>query len=165
MTAATGVWDAAAATHLYRRAAFGAPRGRVERAVENGPDETLTELFDRRAHDPALVRGIRPLLALEQIAPLQAWWMSLILADGAPLVERVALMWHDHFATSFDKVNDVRLMHAQLQLFREKGLGRPASASSRRLDRIRWRRAVCRRPTPRPSIRKPRDLRNNRTAA
>ena len=49
--------------------------------------------------------------------------MSLILRDRAPLVERVALMWHDHFATSHDKVGDVRLMHRQVQLFRDQGLG------------------------------------------
>jgi uncharacterized protein (DUF1800 family) len=49
--------------------------------------------------------------------------MALILADGAPLRERVTLMWHDHFATSNEKVDDVRLMYAQNQLFRDHGLG------------------------------------------
>ena len=116
-------WDSAATTHLYRRAGFGADRERVGRMTEAGREAALEDLFARRDHDPTLARGIRPLLALEKIEPLQAWWMSLILADGAPLVERVALMWHDHFATSWDKVGDVRLMHAQVELFRRRGLG------------------------------------------
>ena len=32
-------------------------------------------------------------------------------------------MWHDHFATSDEKVRDARLMFRQIQLLREKGLG------------------------------------------
>jgi len=116
-------WDAAAAAHLLNRAGFGAGRKTLARAVRRGREATLDDLFRRREHDEILMRGIRPMLALEQIESLQSWWMALILRDRAPLVERVALMWHDHFATSNDKVNDVRLMHAQIQLFRENGLG------------------------------------------
>ena len=32
-------------------------------------------------------------------------------------------MWHGHFATSHTKVDDVRLMHRQNELFRARGLG------------------------------------------
>ncbi|MCP3918112.1 MAG: DUF1800 domain-containing protein [bacterium] len=119
----TQPWDAATAAHLFRRAGFGAHRERIDEALEAGRDQTIESLFARREHDPALVRGIRPMLALEDIEPLQSWWMSLILGDGAPLIERIALMWHDHFATSHDKVGDVRLMHGQIELFRRMGLG------------------------------------------
>src|SRR5688572_17628412 len=118
-----GEFDSRAAAHLWRRAGFGADRATIARSVEQGLDATVAELFSRRRHDAALVNGIVPLLALEELAPLQAWWMALILANGAPLVERTDLLWHDHFATSFDKVGDVRLMHAQVELFRRQGLG------------------------------------------
>jgi uncharacterized protein (DUF1800 family) len=116
-------WDRSTAAHVYRRAGFGANRERLEQATRKGLDHTLEDLFARRTHDPLLVRGVRPLLALDDIEQLQAWWMALLLRDKAPLVERVALMWHDHFATSNDKVDDVRLMHGQVQLFREQGMG------------------------------------------
>lgn len=116
-------WNAADAAHLYRRAGFGAGRERIERAVDRGRETALEDIFSRRTHEESLVRGLRPLLALGQIEVLAAWWMNVILRDTAPLVERVTLMWHNHFATSNDKVNDVRLMHGQIQLFRDKGLG------------------------------------------
>lgn len=115
-------WDRSTAAHVYRRAGFGAGRARVEAAASKGLDHALEDLFSRRTHDKLLVNGVKPLLALEEISQLQAWWMALLLRDKAPLVERVALMWHDHFATSNDKVADVRLMHGQVQLFREQGL-------------------------------------------
>ncbi len=118
-----GEFDARAAAHLWRRAGFGADRDTIARSLEQGLDATLAELFARREHDSALTGGIHPLLALEELAPVQAWWMALILANRAPLVERIALMWHDHFATSNDKVADVRLMHGQIELFRRTGLG------------------------------------------
>jgi uncharacterized protein (DUF1800 family) len=63
------------------------------------------------------------LLATAEIKPLASWWMALILGGGAPLRERMTLAWHDHFATSFDKVADVRMMHAQNQLLRTHALG------------------------------------------
>jgi len=113
--------DAATAAHVYRRAGFGADLERREGATDL--DAVLADLFERREHDALYTRGVSALLSLEDVERLQAWWMSLILRDRAPLVERVALLWHDHFATSNDKVLDVRLMHAQVQLFRDHGLG------------------------------------------
>ena len=98
-------------------------REEIERAVDEGLDESLRRLFEPEGHDPELLRGIEHLLAAGNIEVLQAWWVSLLLDGRAPLTERVALMWHDHFATSNDKVGDVRLMHRQNVIFRERGLG------------------------------------------
>jgi len=116
-------FDHAAAAHLHRRAGFGAKRATIEASVTAGLDATVDGLLARRAHDPALHAGIRRLLGTERIDSVQAWWLALILGDRAPLVERVTLMWHDHFATSNDKVRDARMMHAQNELFRAHGLG------------------------------------------
>lgn len=118
-----GAWDLAAAHHFHARAGFGASRETLERSVEAGFEATLEARLAAREPHPQLDRAIRPLLAGGSEAQLAGWWMSLILADHAPLVERVALMWHDHFATSNAKVGDVRLMHAQNVLFRTRGLG------------------------------------------
>lgn len=113
--------DPATVAHVYRRAGFGSTK--EQRAKRTTLDAVIEDLFGRREHDPFYVKAVSMPLGVGDISKLQAWWMSLILQDRAPLVERVTLMWHDHFATSNDKVDDVRLMHAQVQLFREKGLG------------------------------------------
>jgi uncharacterized protein (DUF1800 family) len=118
-----GAWDPAAAAHLARRAGFGAAPGEVDRLVALGVDGAVDAMFERDEHDPRLLQGVRALLPVEDTDRLAGWWMSLMLAGGAPLRERVTLMWHDHFATSDAKVDDARMMFRQNQLFREAGLG------------------------------------------
>jgi len=119
-----GDLDRASAAHVLRRVGFGAPPERVDRAVREGLEATLRDLERRRDHEPALTGDAAARLAsLGDPETLQARWMALILGDGAPLLERVTLMWHGHFATSNAKVGDVRLMHRQNELFREHGLG------------------------------------------
>jgi uncharacterized protein (DUF1800 family) len=118
-----GEWDRAAAAHLYRRAGFGAGASELDAALTSGYEAAVARLVEHEADDAALVGGARHLLAAGQLEPLAAWWMALMLAGTAPLRERVALLWHDHFATSHAKVGDVRLMHRQNELFRRRGLG------------------------------------------
>ena len=119
---AAGQWDRAAAAHLLRRAGFGARPGGLERACERGLAGTLEDLLTAR-EGAELRASARSVLATGSLELLQAWWMALILSDGAALRERMTLVWHDHFATSNDKVQDVRLMHGQNELLREHGLG------------------------------------------
>jgi len=118
-----GEWNRAAATHLLRRSGFGARPGEAQRFVEQGLAASLAEALTRDEHEAWRVEGVKALLPADDVDKLAAWWMSLILAGGAPLRERVTLMWHDHFATSNDKVDDARMMYRQNQLFREQGLG------------------------------------------
>ena len=118
-----GEWDRGAAAHLFRRAGFGASVKRIDRAVAEGLEASLAAALANAEPDARLEQGIEALLPTGSTASLQAWWMSLVLSGDAPLRERVALMWHDHFATSDDKVDDARSMHRQNALLREKGLG------------------------------------------
>jgi len=118
-----GPWDRAAAAHLLRRAGFGGDPRSIDTALEAGPDGALHALRTPGGHDERLRVGVQAMLGTRNIVPLQSWWMALILADGDPLRERATLMWHDHFATSNDKVDDVRLMHAQNERLREHALG------------------------------------------
>ncbi|MCE9594138.1 MAG: DUF1800 domain-containing protein [Planctomycetes bacterium] len=116
-------WDRDAAAHLLRRAGFGASPATLARALADGPEATLERLFAPRGHEPKLFAGIESLLATGNAELLQAWWLALLLGDGDPLGERVTLFWHDHFATSIAKVDDVRLMHRQNRTLREHALG------------------------------------------
>jgi Protein of unknown function (DUF1800) len=51
------------------------------------------------------------------------WWAERMLLTRRPLVEKMALFWHGHFASHEDKVRDHRKMLGQIELFQRRGLG------------------------------------------
>ena len=53
----------------------------------------------------------------------QGWWFRRMLVTQAPLREKMTLFWHDHFATSFQKVKMPVLLMKQNGLFREHATG------------------------------------------
>jgi len=53
----------------------------------------------------------------------QSWWFRKILHTEAPLREKMTLFWHDHFATSFQKVKQPGLLIHQNELFRKQAFG------------------------------------------
>jgi uncharacterized protein (DUF1800 family) len=48
----------------------------------------------------------------------QGWWFRRMANTGSPLREKMTLFWHDHFATSIQKVKQPALMLKQNELFR-----------------------------------------------
>jgi len=53
----------------------------------------------------------------------QGWWFRRMLHTKAPLREKMTLFWHDHFATSLQKVREPYWMLEQNELFRSHALG------------------------------------------
>jgi len=53
----------------------------------------------------------------------QGWWFRAMLTTKAPLREKMTLFWHDHFASSIQKVKLPPLMMLQNDLFRRHALG------------------------------------------
>lgn len=53
----------------------------------------------------------------------QGWWLDRMLRTQAPLREKMTLFWHDHFATSMQKVKEPGLLYDQNVRFREHALG------------------------------------------
>lgn len=53
----------------------------------------------------------------------QSWWLDRMLRSKAPLREKMTLFWHDHFATSIQKVNQPIIMVWQNDLFRRHATG------------------------------------------
>ena len=51
------------------------------------------------------------------------WWADRLLNSKSPVVDKMALFWHGHFAVNEDKVRDYRKMLKQLSLFYSNGLG------------------------------------------
>jgi uncharacterized protein (DUF1800 family) len=124
-------WDLKWAGHLFRRAAFGATWQELQDAVGEGPEETLNRLlagregqadFNRAMDDlaPTMVR-YRPDNESEE---LQGWWLYRMMSTPHPLLERMTLFWHNHFATSIAKVRQVPLMKEQNLLLRKHALGK-----------------------------------------
>ncbi len=127
-------WNLKWAAHLLRRAAFGYPAVRddedawasLDRVLSQGFEATLDELF--RPSDgefESLVNSSGELLLSDNSADdIRGWWLYRMLQGPAPLRERMTLFWHNHFATSIAKVEEVKLMFAQNQMLREQALGK-----------------------------------------
>jgi uncharacterized protein (DUF1800 family) len=59
----------------------------------------------------------------QQMGQLYEWWLSRLLAVKDPIHEKLTLLWHNHFATSADKVGRADLMAKQNQALRTLKLG------------------------------------------
>ena len=121
-------FDVAAAGHLLGRAGYGVGADRLRQAVGEGLDRTVQRVLTGeqpsatfRETDGLLKRAA---LEADSIDSLKAWWAFRLTESPHPLEERMTLLWHDHFATSYRKVQSVRMMADQNQLFRREALGR-----------------------------------------
>lgn len=83
--------------------------------------ESLRTPYGRLADDEARKAARRQSRA-DTIA-LAAWWLQEMRDTPAPLAERMVLFWHNHFATSAQKVQQPQGMYFQHQLLRQHALG------------------------------------------
>ena len=51
------------------------------------------------------------------------WWANRMLQTSHPVEEKMALLWHGHFATHENKVRDYRKMMQQIDLFEREATG------------------------------------------
>jgi hypothetical protein len=51
------------------------------------------------------------------------WWANRMVQTSHPLEEKMALLWHGHFATHENKVRDYRKMMQQIELFERGATG------------------------------------------
>jgi hypothetical protein len=54
---------------------------------------------------------------------LGIWWANRMLQTTHPVEQKMALLWHGHFATHENKVRDYRKMHQQIELFERGATG------------------------------------------
>lgn len=124
--------------HLFRRAGFGASPSDLARAEKVGWNATVDELLaglsgpdpgGDRIHLPHLsgipqlnVPGYRYNGYGEWIN-LGTWWLQRMASTSTPLREKLVLLLHNQFPTSWDKVGNAYLMYAQNNLFRTIGSG------------------------------------------
>ena len=113
--------------HLLRRAALGVSPLRLQSFANQSPSQVVNSLT---AYDPADDHPYAELLAglggglspIYDAADAQKWWLMRMLDTPRPLQERIALFWHNHFATSTGKVRQSALVSRQIDLFRRLGL-------------------------------------------
>ncbi len=124
--------------HLLRRAGFGATPLELDEYSSLGFASAVERLVAALETPPLLVP---PADLLYLPGGLQSFWLEQMRASTSPLVEKLALFWHGHFATSIRKVEDPALMWKQVDTFRRLGGGRFVTlvgAVSRDAAMIRW---------------------------
>jgi uncharacterized protein (DUF1800 family) len=114
-------WNLAQAGHLYRRAAFGATWDQLQQALSDGPQRTIDKLLRPQA-DIATFNRTYNEYETGSVDSLKAWWLRRMILTPHPLLEKMTLFWHGHFATNSAKVKSARLMQQHVQLLRSHGL-------------------------------------------
>jgi uncharacterized protein (DUF1800 family) len=120
-------WTLALAGHLYRRAAFGATWDQLQRALRDGPQRTIDGLLRPEADVAAFNRQFDGYEARpgdsRDVSELRAWWLQRMIRTPHPLLEKMTLFWHGHFAINGARVDSARLAQQHLRLLRGQALG------------------------------------------
>ncbi len=116
-------WTLAQAGHLYRRAAFGANWDQLQQALSDGPQRTIDKLLRPQADIAAFNRKHDEYESSSGSAnALRAWWLRRMILTPHPLLEKMTLFWHSHFAINSVKVKNARLMQRYIQFLRSQAL-------------------------------------------
>ena len=132
------------ARHLLNRSSFAAQTGEIdhyakltrEQAVDRLLSETRrTAAYPAPAWTAKYERVYKPDMTQEQRMQanrrelvergleIRSWWVAEMLSTASPLTEKMTLFWHNHFATSQQKVRSANLMYRQNVLLRNYAVG------------------------------------------
>ena len=120
--------DIALMGHLMRRAGFGATRDEVESRAAKGYESTVEELLHPEEQER---------VDMYELYRYQPWtwkpgtmsgmggadWLFQMINTRAPLQEKMALFWHQIFATGVSKVDHYDEIADMIDMFRQKGMG------------------------------------------
>lgn len=116
------------AVRLLHRAGFGPVPGQAEQLVSLGLVGAVQSLT--RPSGAAVLGGPppsdddgNPLAPTDGWGHDHLWWLDRMVRSSQPLVERMALVFHDWFATSTANVSQQQQMIDQSNLFRERCFG------------------------------------------
>jgi uncharacterized protein (DUF1800 family) len=117
-------WTEQHVRRLFWRAGFGATPDEAARWAGAGRDATIRWIVD--GGNGAELVGPEPRVDGKPIDPLNVWghdvlwWLDRMVRSQRPLVEKMTIFWHDHFAT---REQETPLMLAQNRMLRQRGLG------------------------------------------
>jgi len=146
-------WNEATAAHLTNRAGFGGTPAEIEAIRKKGLGAAVRDFVevkndaadvtppswahprdiraqrmeikaakDRGENFQVKARQVR-MMEGEEILDLRRWWVDRMLNGPAPLLEKMTLFWHGHFATSIQKVHDAYWMWLQNDALRRNAFG------------------------------------------
>lgn len=137
MTAAS--LTAAEVSRVFGKVAFGATAADLDTWTGKSQEAlaahllsipSQSELLSAQADEPErlAVSGAATSAGKEngrtQLQAAQSWWLERMRTTRWPLLERLTLFWHDHFATGLGQpYPDVAMMMGQNQLLRVNALG------------------------------------------
>jgi uncharacterized protein (DUF1800 family) len=115
MGGASTILTTVEARQLLRRTGFGAKPADVNRLVGQTRGAAADKLLKYR---PSTIKPTG-----RYIENVHDSWMKQMIRSTIPLQEKLVLFWHDHFATSFGKVGDTKLMANQNKILRVNSRG------------------------------------------
>jgi hypothetical protein len=120
-----GTFGRRQAAHLLRRAGFGGAPAEIDALSTLGMEGAVGTLLHPARPDVEFVDFPDSTLLYDpkvRTQTAQLWWLDRMLRTRRPLVEKMTLFWHGHFATSIRKVSPA-MMVGQIDLFRSQSLG------------------------------------------
>ena len=114
-------------TRRSRRFPTAGPRRRIAPSSDGTSMGVDAKPAGNRALQPVSDRFFYWLRAtMLETRRLGYWWANRMLQTTQPLEQKMALLWHGHFATHENKVRDYRKMHQQIELFERQCDGQSA---------------------------------------
>ncbi|MCO5298149.1 MAG: DUF1800 domain-containing protein [Fimbriimonadaceae bacterium] len=112
--------------HLLRRFGLGASEAELDYYLQDGFDGAIDRLLDYESVQEAIDLDPSELAnnnGQVNVPGLITWWGFKLITTRRPLLEKMTLFWHDHFATSAAKVNQAPLMYQQNEVLRKHATG------------------------------------------
>ncbi|HVT10907.1 MAG TPA: DUF1800 domain-containing protein [Fimbriimonadaceae bacterium] len=114
--------------HLLRRFGFGASEAELAYYGQGGLPGAIDKLLDYESVEEGFSVDPNSLANAKnnklKIEAVQEWWLMRMITSRRPLQEKMTLFWHNHFATSSDKVTSPYMMLTQNQIFRSGATGK-----------------------------------------
>jgi uncharacterized protein (DUF1800 family) len=117
-------WNDLHVRRLFWRAGFGATEKEAKHYAKRGKQATLNWILNG-GRGPSMI-GPTPTVDGHTLDPTNEWghdvlwWLDRMVRSQRPLVEKMTLFWHDHFAT---RDQDRPLMLRQNKMLRGRALG------------------------------------------
>jgi uncharacterized protein (DUF1800 family) len=111
------------AGHMLRRIGFGPSPTDVDAVLAKGLAVHVAEQLEPERLEDGAVEAILPTPGPHDLYGTMTRWYLRMLYSRRQLLEKMTLFWHEHFATSVEKVLYASLMRQQEELFRRHALG------------------------------------------